>query len=319
MNNILYINRNFNPQSHPERTLRIQRPVRDYLDENRLRRRLQIHEVPERRKRSVDTSDELIEYYINGVADVDNYFDSALRSTRKNEVYMFIKGEYALVDYAPGSTGDRIINGPHFIGSSFNSLVGTAFAEYGIDAAFGCHDNDDNEAMIFCGNLCARINYAPRTTNDWIIKGPKTIRQMFPFFIGTNFERGIDAAFESSVTGEAYLFKGQDYALIDYSKPCLIAIRPITKGFLCFRGGLFERDIGASFASHVKKEAYLFKENWYLLFHFTPGETEDCIIGGPKQIVPRNWPSLNGFLPRKNRGLDFYELLRPVPQRDQDN
>lgn len=53
-----------------------------------------------------------------------------------------------MVNYAPaGRTDDRIVNGPLFIGAGFPSLVGTAFAEYGIDAAFGCHDGD--EAMIF--------------------------------------------------------------------------------------------------------------------------------------------------------------------------
>jgi hypothetical protein len=73
--------------------------------------------------------------------------------------------------------------------------VGTPFGEHGIDAVFGCHDNDglfgaSSEAMIFSGNLCARINFAPGTTRDRIIQGPKSNRQMFPFFKGTTLRRG---------------------------------------------------------------------------------------------------------------------------------
>lgn len=325
LDNILYINRGFNPQSHPQRSLRIQRPVRIYKDENKQSRILEIEQVPERQKRSVDTNDELNEYYTEGVTNVDNYIDSAFRSTRKNEAYIFIKNEYVLLDYSPGTTGDRIINGPQYIGNSFYSLVGTAFAEYGIDAAFGCHYDIDghqspnSEAMIFSGNLCARINYAPGTTRDSIIEGPRTIKQMFPFFKGTNFEKGIDAAFESTESGEAYLFRGSEYALIHYSKRTLVAIRPITDGFKCFRNcNLFKKDIGAAFDSHLSNEAYLFKDNSYLRFHFTPGENKDYIMAGPKEIVPTNWPSLKGILPRKNKGLDVYESPKSCPKRDED-
>lgn len=143
---------------------------------------------------------------------------------------------------------------------------------------------------------------------------------MFPFFKGTNFENGIDAAFESTVTGEAYLFKGSEYALIDYSKLILIKMCAITDEFKCFRNSnLFERDIGAALASHVSKDAYLFKDNNYILFNFTPRETNHYIIGGPKEIVPRNWPSLKGILPRKNKALDIYESTQPNPVRDQDD
>jgi hypothetical protein len=59
---------------------------------------------------------------------------------------------------------------------------------------------------------------------------------MLPFFRGTSFEKGVDAAFESTVTGEAYLFRGSDYALINYDKEEVIAIRPITDGFHCLCG-----------------------------------------------------------------------------------
>lgn len=325
MNNILYRNRNFNPYSHTERMLRIQSPVCHYLDENNQRRKLVIQEVPDGQLSVDGANDEVNKYYTEGVTDIDNYIDSAFRSTRKNEAYIFIKEENVVMNYGPATRDDKIISGPKYIGNIFHSLVGTSFAEYGIDAAFGCHDNDglfrpSSEAMIFSGNLCARINFAPRTSKDRIIQGPKTIRQMFPFFEGTNFEKGIDAAFESTVIGESYLFKGSEYAVIDYSKLILVEKRPIIDGFKCFGNcDLFTRDIGAALASHVHKDAYLFKDNNYILFNFTPGESNHYIIGGPKEIVPRNWPSLKGILPRKNKALDIYEAAQPNPVRDQDD
>ena len=73
----------------------------------------------------------------------------------------------------------------------------------------------------------------------------------------------------------------------------------------------------AAFASHnSQEEAYMFKGNSYVLLHFTPGQTKAYIIGGPKEIVPKNWPSLVNILPRDNIGLDIDEGLGPEPERD---
>ncbi|GJY35925.1 hemopexin fold protein [Tanacetum coccineum] len=106
----------------------------------------------------------------------------------ENEAYGS-SSEYVVLNYyAPRTTDDWVVNGPLYIQNGLHSLVGTFFAAYGIDVAFGCHGGDD-ESFIFCRNLCAKINK--------ILEGPKTIRQMFPFFKGTEFEGGVDAAFES--------------------------------------------------------------------------------------------------------------------------
>ncbi|GKB26585.1 hemopexin fold protein [Tanacetum coccineum] len=59
---------------------------------------------------------------------------------------------------------------------------------------------------------------------------------------------------------------------------------------------------------------YLFKENSCVLLHFTPGQTKDYIISGPKEIVPKNWPSLVNIMPQDNAGLDINE--GPGPERD---
>jgi len=45
---------------------------------------------------------------------------------------------------------------------------------------------------------------------------------MFPFFKGTVFENGIDAAFRSTKGKKIYLFKGDKYARIDFGTNRLV-------------------------------------------------------------------------------------------------
>ncbi|XP_028116930.1 albumin-2-like [Camellia sinensis] len=185
-----------------------------------------------------------------------------------------------------------------------------------LDCAFGSHNSD--EAFIFSGNLCAQINYAPDTKNDKIIKGPMTITAMFPFLKETVFKNDVDAAFEATTSYEAYLFKDNHYALINYGfNSHLIAVRTITQGFASLRNTMFESGIDAAFASHRTNEAYLFKKDYYALINFAPGTTDDYIIDGVKKIR-ENWPSLTNILPRKNYGLDVHDHTKPAADHDQD-
>ncbi|KAM5582659.1 hypothetical protein ABKV19_002870 [Rosa sericea] len=312
----MILNGNYNPQSHPYRALNIRRPVFDYVAENRTRQPLnfRIWEGPaisRREKRSADNSDTTTDWYI----------DAGFRSSEDNQAYLFMNDEYVLMNYAPHGTNDKVLNGPLLICDGFPSLSGTAFAEHGIDCAFGSHDRD--EAFIFSANLCAHINFAPGTTNhDKIIKGPMTISAMFPFLKSTVFSTGIDAAFEATTKYEAYLFKDNQYALINYRSGSarLTHRQLITDGFRGLRNTIFASGIEAAFASHRTNEAYLFKGDSYALINFAPGTTNDSIIGGVKKILP-NWPSLQPILPRKNRGLDLHNPSSPGVDdagRDQD-
>ncbi|XP_027364778.1 uncharacterized protein LOC113871886 [Abrus precatorius] len=311
--NRIIINGYFNPQTHPYRLLNIQRPVFDYRDEDDHRSRpltiviFRPQELDEQReKREVlgsENDDAAMNWYADEVAYAKGYINAAFRSSRKNEAYIFMRNEYVLLNYAPGTTDDKIVNGPLLICDGYPSLTATAFGEYGIDCAF---NTDGNQAFIFSSNLCALIDYAPGTTDDKILSGPMTIAAMFSFFKDTVFENGIDAAFRSSRSYEAYLFKGDQYALINYDTKNLIAIRKITEGFYSLRGTIFASGIQAAFASHRTDEAYIFKGTQYALINFAPGTTDDYIIGGVKPILP-NWPSLLSIIPRENRGLDGHD------------
>ncbi|XP_052197283.1 uncharacterized protein LOC127804459 [Diospyros lotus] len=321
----LLLNAYFNPQSHPYRELRLRLPVVDYKDKNTGRKglkKLKIYPVESdvaRKKRQASDdpaeSDAIYDWYANRVEDIQSYINAAFRARSTDEAYLFMENEYVLVNYAPGSTNDWIVNGPLFICDGYPSLIGTAFGEYGIDSAF---DTDSTEAFIFSGKLCAYIDYAPGSKNDKILQGPMTITAMFSFFKDTVFENGIDAAFRSTTRDEAYLFKGNQYALIDYNSKSKIAIRYINKGFYSLIGTIFESGIEAAFASHRSNEAYIFKGDQYAFINFAPGSTDDYIIGGVKKI-PDNWPSLGEILPRKNRGLDEHDHHDQAQgDRDQD-
>ncbi|GKD23103.1 retrovirus-related pol polyprotein from transposon TNT 1-94, partial [Tanacetum coccineum] len=116
-------------------------------------------ELSQREKKEVAESkaerERTFKYYFEEVLTIESYIDSAFRSTRTNEVYLFFQNEYLVLNYAPGTTNARVVDGPLYIQNGFYSLFGTLFAEYRIDAAFGCHGGDD-ESFIFSGELCAK-------------------------------------------------------------------------------------------------------------------------------------------------------------------
>jgi hypothetical protein len=225
------------------------------------------------------------------------YTNAAFRSSRNNEAYFFINDKLLLLDYAPGTSNDKILYGPVLVRHGFPSLDNTKFGSYGIDCAF---DTDNDEAFVFYQSLCAKIDYAPHTDKDKIISGPMQIAEMFPFLEGTGFEHGIDAAFRSTLNKEVYLFRGDKYARIDYGTNSLVQIiRDISDGFTCFKDTIFEKGIDAAFASHISNEAYLFKGDNFVRISFTPGESHDVIMGGVRQTRDV-WKSLQDIIPLKN-------------------
>ncbi|AES81981.1 putative Hemopexin-like domain-containing protein [Medicago truncatula] len=226
------------------------------------------------------------------------YIRAAFRSSRHNEAYIFINDDkYVLLDYAPGTTNDKILHGPSLVSDGFKSLAPTIFQSYAIDCAF---DTDNNQAFIFHENFCALIDYAPYSCNDKLISGPKKIADVFPFFKGTVFESGIDAAYRSTKGKEAYLFKGDQYARIDYGINRLVSSIKSIKGFSSFCGTIFENgSFDAAFSSHKTNEVYIFKGDHYIRVGVNPGVPKDNLIGGVARIID-NWKSLGSMIPLKN-------------------
>jgi len=224
-----------------------------------------------------------------------SYINAAFRSSRKFEAYFFMKDMYVRLYYIPGTTrDDKILTDLSLISTNFPSLVGTPFGRPGIDCSF---DTEESEAYIFSNKYCAYIDYAPGTTNDKILCGPFTIAEMFPVLKNTVFENGIDSAFRSTRGKEVYLFKGNKYVRIAYDTKQLVgSIRNIGDGFTVLKGTIFESGIDACFATHVENVAYLFKGDMYVRIKFTPGSSEDTLLGGISPILD-GWPVLRGILP----------------------
>uniref|UniRef100_A0A5B7BS04 Uncharacterized protein n=1 Tax=Davidia involucrata TaxID=16924 RepID=A0A5B7BS04_DAVIN len=155
--------------------------------------------------------------------------DAAFTSSANNEAHLFRSNIYALINFVSGD----IIRVPKKITDSFHSLKNTIF-ENGIDAAFA--SSRSNEAYIFKGDQYARINFAPGTTDDYFINPPRRITLGFPSFKGTVFQDGLDAAFSAKATNEAYVFKGNTYARINYAPGTtndyiINHVTPISDGF----------------------------------------------------------------------------------------
>ncbi|KAM7486051.1 hypothetical protein LguiA_002060 [Lonicera macranthoides] len=160
--------------------------------------------------------------------------DAAFTSSAKNEVYIFRSNIYILLNFVSGN----IIGGPKKITDGFYSLKDTIF-EHGIDAAFA--SSEYNEAYIFKGDQYALINFAPGTTNDYLLNPPKKITLGFPSLKGTVFKDGLDAAFSAKAKNEAYIFKGNSYALINYAPGTtddyiINSVTPISDGFQSLKG-----------------------------------------------------------------------------------
>ncbi|XP_057415967.1 albumin-2-like [Lotus japonicus] len=227
--------------------------------------------------------------------------NAAFRSSRHNEAYIFMNNLYVVLNYGPGSTTDKVLNGGRLlrISDGFLSLAGTPFGEHGIDCAF---DTDRNEAYIFSGNLCAYIDYAPGTRgDDKILKGPLSISDIFPCLKSTVFEKGIDAAFRSTKSNKAYIFRGGHYGVLNYASNT-VNIDTIRNSWYSLAGTVFESGIEAAFASHVPNRAYIFKGDHYAAINFVPGthDGDDYMVGGDTRLISDYWPGIGGVLARKN-------------------
>nr|XP_012569748.1 albumin-2-like [Cicer arietinum] len=84
---------------------------------------------------------------------------------------------------------------------------GTEF-EKGVDSAY--RSSYGNEVYLFKGDKYACIDYG---TNR-LVQSIKKISDGFTCFHDTIFENGIDAAFASHRTDEAYFFKGEYYVRV---------------------------------------------------------------------------------------------------------
>jgi len=127
----------------------------------------------------------------------------------------------------------------------------------------------------------------------------------------TRFKSGVDGAFESCRSNEAFLFKDDKCATINYStKKCSLVghICTISEAFPFLKGTPFTCDIEAAFAGRRTDDSYevfLFKErNWaWVNFGCSFISSDPDVFCGTEVFPP-----LKNLLPRQNFGLDRHDI-----------
>ena len=145
--------------------------------------------------------------------------------TEGYKAYLFSECYCVYFDYA----NDKILS---FCAMDvmFPVLENTVF-ENDIDSAF--RSSRGKEVYLFKGNKYGCLDYDSKQ-----LIGPiRNITDGFPVLKGTIFEDGIDACFASHKENEAYLFKGENYVLMNFIDDTLVDdVKPIVDGWSSLRG-----------------------------------------------------------------------------------
>ncbi|KEH26121.1 putative Hemopexin-like domain-containing protein [Medicago truncatula] len=124
--------------------------------------------------------------------------------TGDNVAFFFSGDQCAKTSYTPNSLAKaRLLQGPMPIKTMFPALKGTTF-ESGIDAILRSHK--ENHVHLFKGDRRCHFNFKSNT-----VTGNSSISKYFPPLLGTVFEKGIDAAFNTHFENEVFIFKDQYY------------------------------------------------------------------------------------------------------------
>lgn len=137
--------------------------------------------------------------------------DAVLPTGDDHEAYFFAQDEYALIDIAPGTNNDKLINGPKKIDREWPSLRNAGCKT--VDAVLP-FPGVEKQAYFFCGTQYTVIHYAPGTTDDYIVQTPRSIAGNWPSLAGIGFTK-IDSALPNpDNSDEAYFFYQDRYALV---------------------------------------------------------------------------------------------------------
>lgn len=159
---------------------------------------------------------------------IDSSFD-----TGNNVAYFFAGDQCVKTQYTPHLPAKaRLLEGPIPIIKMFPCLKATVF-ENGIDAIMTAPN--EKYVYLFKGNQKGALLF-----NSNSIERIKKISDYYYFqpFLGTVFEQGIDAAFNSNINNEVYIFKGRYYARYDMVKREFIngIIKLISDDWLALQG-----------------------------------------------------------------------------------
>ncbi|KAM7489044.1 hypothetical protein LguiB_026528 [Lonicera macranthoides] len=240
-----------------------------------------------------------------------HYVDCAFKYNNQARAFIFTSDQCVEINYEH----NQILKGPMKICEFFPKL-NNYFAD-GIDAAF---TSAENEVYIFKKNKYTRLNFA---TGD-IIQGPKEITEDFPFLKDNSFKNGIAAAFASSQPNEAYIFKGDQYAIINFKASTkedfwVSPLKQFAVDFPYVQGSVFEEGVGSAFSADATNEAYIFKGDNCARISYAPGtsSTDDYIINGPMSIDDFI-PSLGNTIFATRINVAFTSFLENEPLHPPD-
>ncbi|KAG8699995.1 hypothetical protein FRC08_004989 [Ceratobasidium sp. 394] len=137
--------------------------------------------------------------------------DAVLPTGNGNEAYFFAQDEYALIDVAPGTNKDKLVNGPHKIADAWPALKQAGCKT--VDAVLP-YPGVGTQAYFFCGSKYTVIHFTPGTTDDYIVQAPKDVSAGWTSLASMNFNE-IDMVLPNpNDENEAYFFERGRYALI---------------------------------------------------------------------------------------------------------
>lgn len=203
-----------------------------------------------------------------------------LNPASNDEVYVFAETKYVLMKFAPPGS---IINGPKMVVTEWPSLRKAGFA--GRVSAILPNPGNSYEAYFFCEDKYALISIKPGTNDDFIINGPKSIRDNWPSLRDAGFEGGIDAAIPNpSNSYEAYFFRGDQYVLIRIvpgttNDTIINGPKPIHGNWPSLEATDFGGGVDAAIIDPSnKQQAYFFSRDRYALVDIKPGTTDDTLV-----------------------------------------
>lgn len=220
---------------------------------------------------------------------------SMLVPGKKNRAYFFSGTRYVEIHFEPHNTNDYIVpgGGPHTIVSKWPALDQAGFGV--VDAALPRTDYN-GQVYFFRQTNYVLVDLSRGPEGSKILEGPKAITDGWSPLRKAGFTT-VDAVLASSRKGEAYLFRGSQYVLIDVgggtTNGALIGgPKDTSSNWPSLSQAKFQTIDSILPIEERSQEVYFFSGWKYARIWYKPGTKDDKITNGPK-YVNSEWPSLS--------------------------
>ncbi|CAE6417055.1 unnamed protein product [Rhizoctonia solani] len=172
-----------------------------------------------------------------------------------------------------------------------------------------------NQSYFFKGDKYVKINWTPGNTDDTIQYGPTEFAKEWPSLKEAGFNQ-IDAILP--IPGHdhrAYFFCGGNYARIEFTpgggdKIVGSGVHTIEGAWPSLKKAGFKHVDGALLVPGRADEAYIFSGEQYCRVKFKEGQTDDELIGGPRDIAgvwsASGFKTIDTIIPRPGNDANAY-------------